>query len=178
MDTIQIKDKKFELFIPEEDVLGSIDRIADQLNEEYKDKSPVFVCILTGAFMFATEVIKRFKWDCEVTFMRLKSYEGTESTGEVKILQGFVEKIEDRNIIILEDIIETGKTMTILLKSIEEQKPETVRIASLFFKPNALQNEIRPDYVAHEIGNDFIVGFGLDYDGYGRNLRQVYKIEG
>lgn len=177
MKEVQIRDKQFELFISEEDIIQSIVRLADQLNSEYQDKEPVFVCILTGAFMFATEVIKRFKWDCEVTFMRLKSYEGTESSGEVRELQGFVEKLEGRNVIILEDIIETGKTMSHLLQSMEKQNPATIRIASLFFKPNALRKEIHPDYVAYEIGNDFIVGFGLDYDGFGRNLRQIYKVK-
>lgn len=177
MEEVQIKDKQFDLFISEKDVLDSIDRIANQLNEEYQDKNPVFVCILTGAFMFATEIIKRFRWDCEVTFMRLKSYEGTESKGDVKELQGFVEKLENRNVVILEDIIETGKTMAHLLEKMKKQNPATIQIASLFFKPNALQKEVHPDYVAYEIGNDFIVGFGLDYEGYGRNLRQIYRIK-
>ena len=176
MSNIKIKDKQFEPFITEEDLLDSISKIADQLNEEYRDKSPVFVCILTGAFMFAAEILKRFKWDCEVTFMRLKSYDGTESKGEVRELQGFVEKLEGREIIVLEDIIETGKTMTHLLEKMKNQNPASIRIASLFFKPHALQKEVHPDYVAFEIGNDFIVGFGLDYDGYGRNLRQIYKV--
>jgi hypoxanthine phosphoribosyltransferase len=177
MDSIQIKNKQFEPFITEDDLLKSINQIADQLNEEYRDKSPVFVCILTGAFMFASEILKRFKWDCEVTFMRLKSYDGTESKGEVRELQGFVEKLEGRDVIVLEDIIETGKTMTHLLEKMKDQNPASIRIASLFFKPNALQKEIHPDYVAFEIGNDFIVGFGLDYDGYGRNLQQIYKVK-
>ena len=174
---IQLRDRQFELFIPEENILKEIDRLADQFNEELKDKDPVFVCILTGAFMFASELIKRFKWDCEVTFMRLKSYDGTKSKGEVKELQGFVEKIENRNVVILEDIIETGKTMTHLIEKLEKQNPTSIKIASLFFKPNALELDVRPHYVAHEIGNDFIVGFGLDYDGYGRNLRNVYKVK-
>ena len=177
MNEVKIKDRQFELFISEEEMLGFIETIADQLNKDYEGKEPIFVCILTGAFMFATEVIKRFKWDCEVTFMRLKSYEGTGSSGEVKELQGFVEKLKDRNVIILEDIIETGRTMNHLLEKMEKQYPATVRIASLFFKPNALQKEIHPDYIAKEIGNDFIVGFGLDYDGFGRNLRHIYKVK-
>lgn len=177
MTEIQIKDRQFELFISEELILKEINRLATQLNHDLKDKDPVFVCILTGAFMFASEVIKQFKWDCEVVFMRLKSYHGTSSTGEVKELQGFVEKIEHRNVVILEDIIETGKTMTYLIRKLEEQSPASIRIASLFFKPHALEIEVHPDYVALEIENDFIVGFGLDYNGYGRNLRQVYRVK-
>ena len=176
MNAIQIKDRQFELFITEADLLDSIGRIAGQLNEDYRDKQPVFVCVLTGAFMFATEIVKQFKGDCEITFMRLKSYDGIESKGEVRELQGFVEKLEGRDVIVLEDIIETGKTMTHLLDRMKDQNPASIRIASLFFKPNALQKEVNPDYVAFEIGNDFIVGFGLDYDGYGRNLRQIYKV--
>jgi len=178
MKEVIIKDKKFELFLSEEDILDAVIRVAEQLNKEYRDKNPVFVCVLTGAFMFASEVIKRFEWDCEVVFIRLKSYEGIQSKGEVRELQGFVEKIENRNIVILEDIIETGITMMHLLDRMKRQNPASVRIASLFLKPDALQKEVRPDYVAYEIKNDFIVGFGLDYDGYGRNLRQVYKLKG
>lgn len=177
MEEIQIKDKKFELFISEEELMKDIERVADVLNEDFKDKDPVFVCILTGAFLFASEIIKRFKWDCEVTFMRLKSYDGTCSTGKVKELQGFVEKMENRNVVVLEDIIETGETMTLLLQKMGKQHPASVKIVSLFFKPDALKKEVHPDYIVREIGNDFIVGFGLDYDGYGRNLRCVYKVK-
>lgn len=177
MNKIQIKDKHFELFISEEVLKKEIDRIADKLNETLKDKNPVFVVVLTGAFMFASEIIKRFQWNCEVTFMRLKSYKGTNSAGIVRELHGFVEKIESRNVVILEDIIETGKTMDYLIRKLNEQNPASIQIASLFFKPKALKKEIRPDYVACEIGNDFIVGFGLDYDGFGRNLNCIYKIK-
>lgn len=177
MKELQIKDRKFELFISEDRIIKEIDRISDTLNKEFIDKDPVFVCILTGAFMFASEVIKRFKGDCEVTFMRLKSYEGLGSVGVVKELHGFVEKIENRNVIILEDIIETGETMTHLMNKMNQQNPASITIVSLFFKPNALKKQVHPDHVALEIGNDFIVGFGLDYDGYGRNLRSVYKVK-
>jgi len=177
MQEVQIKDKRFKLFISEEDIHDSINRIADQLSEEYRDKDPLFICILTGAFMFASEIVKRFNWDCEITFVRLKSYEGTQRKEEVKELQGFVEKIEGRNVIILEDIIESGATMAHLLEKIKKQNPASVRIASLFFKPGALRKNLQPDYVGFEIGNDFIVGFGLDYKGYGRNLRQIYRLK-
>jgi len=177
MQEVQIKDKRFKLFISEEDIHDSINRIADQLSEEYRDKDPLFICILTGAFMFASEIVKRFNWDCEITFVRLKSYEGTQRKEEVKELQGFVEKIEGRNVIILEDIIESGATMAHLLEKIKKQNPVSVRIASLFFKPGALRKNLQPDYVGFEIENDFIVGFGLDYKGYGRNLRQIYRLK-
>jgi hypoxanthine phosphoribosyltransferase len=177
MQEVQIKDKRFKLFISEEDIHNSISRIADQLSEEYRDKDPLFICILTGAFMFASEIVKRFNWDCEITFVRLKSYEGIQRKEEVRELQGFVEKIEGRNIIILEDIIESGATMAYLLEKIKKQNPASVRIASLFFKPGALQKNLQPDYVGFEIENDFIAGFGLDYEGYGRNLRQIYRLK-
>lgn len=175
MKEVKIKDRKFELFLSEKDVMDSIARIAKQLNDDYRGKDPVFVCVLTGAFMFAAEIIMLFQEECEVTFMRLKSYEGTETKGEVRELCGFVEKIENRNVIILEDIIETGTTMTHLLEKMKKQNPASIRVASLFLKPGALQKNFYPDYLAFEIGNEFIVGFGLDYEGYGRNLRQIYR---
>lgn len=178
MTRIQLKDKKFEIFLTEDTILKEIDRVAKQINEDLKDKEPLFICILNGAFMFATELIGRFDSTCNVTFVRLQSYEGVERGVDMKEVQGLVENIENRHVVIIEDIIDTGHTMKHLLNMLEGKNPASIQIATLLLKPNALQVVIKPDYVVQEIPNDFIVGFGLDYDGHGRNLRNIYKVAG
>jgi hypoxanthine phosphoribosyltransferase len=177
MTQIQLRDKQFEIFLTEDILLEGIERVAKQLNEDLKEKDPLFVCILNGAFMFAAELIGKFSSACEVTFIRLKSYEGTERNEKMEEVHGLMENIENRHIVIIEDIIDTGHTMQHLLNFLKKKNPATVKIATLLFKPNALQLAIKPDYVVKEIPNDFIVGFGLDYDGHGRNLRNIYKIK-
>jgi hypoxanthine phosphoribosyltransferase len=176
MNRIQLKDKSFEIFLTEDTILNEIDRVAKQLNEDLKDKEPLFICILNGAFMFAAELIGKFDSTCDVTFIRLKSYEGTGRGVLLKEVHGLVEDVENRNVVIVEDIVDTGHTMTYLLNMLKAKNPASVKIATLLFKPNALQMLIKPDYVVKEIPNDFIVGFGLDYDGHGRNLRNIYKV--
>jgi len=177
MTQIQLKDKYFELFLTEEFILKEINRVSKQLNEDFKDKDPVFICVLNGAFMFATELISRFASECEVTFVRFKSYEGTERGSELDEIQGLIEDIENRHVVIVEDIIDSGYTINHILKKLKEQHPATIRIATLLFKSQALQLVVNPDYIVKEIPNDFVVGFGLDYDGYGRNLRNIYKVK-
>jgi hypoxanthine phosphoribosyltransferase len=176
MSFIQLKDRTFEIFLTEDIILQGIHRVAEQLNTELKDKNPVFVCILNGAFMFAAELIGRFRSNCEVSFIRLQSYEGIERSDTLKEVQGLAENVENRHVVIVEDIIDTGHTMHHMVNKLKEYHPATVQIATLLFKPDALQMPIRPDYVALSIPNDFIVGFGLDYNGYGRNLRNIYKV--
>ncbi len=127
--------------------------------------------------MFASDLMKQFDFPCEITFIRLKSYQGTSSSNKVKEVHGLIEDVENRNVVILEDIIDTGYTIQQLNQSILSKQPESLRVATLFLKPEALQTEVKADYVAMEIPDDFIVGYGLDYDGYGRNLKDVYKIK-
>lgn len=177
MPTILVKDKHFELSIPESKILESIKGIADQMNKDLKGKNPLFICVLNGAFMFASDLMKRLDFDCEITFIRLKSYQGTNTEGSIKEVQGLIEDIKDRHVIIVEDIIDTGHTIFHLKRQLLEQRPQTIQIASLLFKPAALQVDIEPDYVALEVPNDFIVGYGLDYDGHGRNYKDIYKIK-
>lgn len=177
MSIIQVKDKQFKLFIPQSDISGEINRLAGELEADLKEKNPVFICVLTGAFMFATELIKRFNGDCEVVFTRLKSYRGTSSSGNVEEIQGIAEDIEGRDVVIIEDIIESGTTVAYLLNKLQQKNPASIKVASLFFKPHALKYQaIKPDYVAFEIENDFIVGYGLDYENQGRNLTDVYVV--
>jgi len=177
MNSVQLRDKRFEIFLPESILLKGIDCVAKQISEDFKDKDPLFICILSGAFMFASEVISRFPWECEIAFVRLKSYEGLERKKSMREIQGLMENVENRHVVIIEDIIDTGYTMEHLLNTLNEKRPATIKIATLLFKPNALQRPIKPDYVVQEIPNDFVVGFGLDYDGRGRNLRNIYKIK-
>ena len=176
MNCIQLKGKWFEIFLTEDVILREIDRVAEQLNDDYKDKNPLFVCVLNGAFMFAAELIGRFKSNCDVTFIRIQSYEGVKRGESMNEIQSMVENVENRHIVVVEDIIDTGNTMHYLISKLKKQNPATVRIATLLFKPNALQIPVQPDYVAETIPNDFIVGFGLDYNGHGRNLRNIYKV--
>jgi hypoxanthine phosphoribosyltransferase len=176
MNQVQLKGKKFELFLSEETILKEINRVAKQLNADLKDKEPLFMAVLNGAFMFASELIGRFDSECEVTFLRLKSYNGLECGGEMHEVYGLMEDIRGRRVVIVEDIIDSGRTMYHLLNAFKEKQPASIQIATLLFKPNALQLPVHPDYVVKEIPNDFVVGFGLDYDGYGRNLRNIYKV--
>ena len=176
MAAIQVKDKFFELFIPEEKILEAVQKVADEISSDMRKKNPLFVCVLNGAFMFAADLIKRLDFPCEVTFIRLKSYEGTRTEGLVKEIHGLIESVTDRNVVIVEDIIDTGHTIYQLIETISKDSPASLRVATLLFKPESLQIKVSPDYVAMNIPPDFIVGYGLDYDGQGRNLRDIYKL--
>jgi len=177
MDSVKVRDKEFELFIPETEILKAIDKIASQINKDLDGKDPLFVCILNGSFMFAAELMKRVNIPSEISFVRMASYQGTKSTGKIKEVYGLEEDIQGRTIVIVEDIVDTGHTMSLILDQLSAENPEQIKIATLLFKPHALKTELKLDYVALEIPNDFIVGFGLDYDGHGRNLPHIYKIK-
>jgi hypoxanthine phosphoribosyltransferase len=176
MEFVQIKDKEFKLFIRESDIIAGITNVARRISKEMEGKDPLFLCVLNGAFMFAADLMKLVDIPCEISFIRLKSYQGTQSAGKIKEVQELCENIENRHIVVVEDIIDTGYTMKYLLEQLERQNPASIKIATLLFKPDALKTDIKPDYAAIKIPNDFIVGYGLDYDGFGRNLRNIYKI--
>ncbi|HNW96773.1 MAG TPA: hypoxanthine phosphoribosyltransferase [Bacteroidales bacterium] len=176
MKTVQIKDKEFSVSIKENDILKAIDAIAGKINKDMSDKNPLFLVILNGSFMFAADLCKRLTMPCEISFVKLSSYQGTQSTLNVKTLIGLDDDIKDRNIVVVEDIVDTGHTIEDTLKSLEQYKPASVKIATLLFKPKAYVKNFPIDYIGIEIPNDFIVGYGLDYDGYGRNLADIYKI--
>lgn len=177
MKSVKIKDKEFDLFISEAEILRSIDRIAEQMNKDLDGKNPLFVCVLNGSFMFASELMKKVNIPSEISFVRMTSYQGTQSTGQVKEIYGLEENITGRTIVIVEDIVDTGHTMSLIIDQLKSGNPEEIKIATLLFKPEALKKKVKLDYVALEIPSDFIVGFGLDYDGYGRNLADIYKIK-
>ena len=177
MKQVKVHDKTFELYIPYEKISAVIENMADKMNVELADKNPLFLCILNGSFMFAAELFKRiYLVETEISFVKLASYQGDSTTGKVKQLIGLNENIEGRTIVILEDIVDTGITITNIQDQLDKLNPKEVIIATLLLKPNALQKEVNLDYVGLEIPNDFIVGFGLDYDGYGRNLIDIYSV--
>ena len=177
MKEVRILDKDFELFIEADTIQESIKRLAITINEDLKDKCPIFVAILNGSFMFAGDLMKYVTISSEITFVRIASYQGVNSTNKIKEIMGLKENIKDRTVVILEDIVDTGHTIEALIKQFEKHSPKEIKVATLLFKPKALVKDVKPDYVALEIPNDFIVGFGLDYDGFGRNLKDIYKIK-
>lgn len=177
MKEVRILDKDFELFIDADTIQESIKRISADINRDLEGKNPIFVAILNGSFMFAGDLMKHVTIPSEITFVRIASYKGLKSTKNVMEVMGLKEDVKDRTVVILEDIVDTGYTIERLLKQFETYNPKEIKVATLLFKPKALVTEVTPDYVALEIPNDFIVGFGLDYDGYGRNLQDIYKIK-
>jgi hypoxanthine phosphoribosyltransferase len=176
MNTIQIKDKKFSLTIPETEILAAVRKVADAINRDIADKNPLFICVLNGAFMFASDLMKNVNIPCEITFIKLSSYEGLYTTGAVKEIIGLNESVVGRNVVVVEDIVDTGITMERILSSLRAKGANEIRVATFLQKPDALQRDIQIDYIAMKIPNDFIVGYGLDYDGYGRNLKDIYTL--
>ncbi len=172
---IKLHDLEFEPYIPEENIFSAIDKIAEELNSIYAGKRPVFIGVLNGSFMFASEIIKRFNGDCEVSFVKMGSYEGTTTTGTVKTLVGLNQDLKGREVVLLEDIVDTGNTLVEIDQILKNAEVADYKVATLFFKPEAYKKKVPVQIKGIEIPNKFIVGFGLDYDGLGRNLTQVYK---
>lgn len=177
MRTIRLGDLEFVPFIGEDALYASIDKLSDKINADLKDASPMFLGVLNGAFMFVSEVMKRFRGDCEISFVKLASYQGTTSTEQVKQLIGLQENLSGRTVVVIEDIVDTGHTIEELVGLLKEKGCDDIRIATLFFKPEAYLKNIEIHYIGIEIPNRFIVGFGLDYNGLGRNLPEVYQLK-
>lgn len=176
MDTIQIKDKKFAVSIKEEEILQEVTRVANEINRDLAGKSPLFLSVLNGSFMFTADLMKRITIPCEISFVKLASYQGVTSTGKVKEVIGINEDLTDRCVVIVEDIVDTGYTMQRLLETLGTRNPSEIHIASLLVKPEKLKVELNIEYAAMHIPNDFIVGYGLDYDGLGRNYKDIYTV--
>ena len=176
MKIVQVGDKKFSLHISEEKIKEQVKLAAAAINKDLAGKKPLFLVVLNGAFMFAADLLREIEIPCEVSFVRVSSYEGTSSTGNVKELIGLNEDIEGRTLVVVEDIIDSGITMREMLRMLGEKNPADIRVASLFVKPDNLQVELDIHYRCFDIANDFIVGYGLDYDQEGRNLSDIYKI--
>lgn len=174
---MQIKDKEFELYIRSEDIQNAITSVAQRLKDDYQNKDVIFVGVLNGAFMFVSDLLKQIDFNCEVSFIKVASYEGTSSTGKVHELIGLVNDIKDKHVIILEDIVDTGLTLDKIFSMIDHDEPSSLEVATLLYKPAAFNGKHEPKYVGIEIPNDFIVGFGLDYLDLGRNTRDIYKLK-
>lgn len=174
--TVKLHDKEFKISIPAKEIDESVSKVADKINADYEGKNPLFIIVLNGAFMFASDLLKKIHIDCEITFVKLSSYVGTKSSHVVREVIGLDKSLSGRNVIVVEDIIDTGITMHDTLPKLKQMDAADVKIATLLFKPNAFQKDFPIDYIGMEIPNDFIVGYGLDYDGLGRNLADIYKI--
>ncbi|MCD8310838.1 MAG: hypoxanthine phosphoribosyltransferase [Prevotellaceae bacterium] len=176
MDTIQIKEQTFAVSITEKTILKEVDRVAAAINRDLAGKRPLFLSVLNGAFMFTADLLKRVTIPCEVSFVKLASYQGVSSTGKVKEVIGLNEKLEGRVVVVVEDIVDTGFTMQRLLETLAARHPKELHIATLLVKPDKLQVDLDIEYVALRVPGDFIVGYGLDYDGLGRNYPDIYTL--
>ena len=173
---VQVKDKKFALYISEEKIKARVQEVATQIDEDLRKKNPLFLVVLNGSFVFAADLLRDINFPCEITFVKMSSYEGTSTTGEVKQLIGLNENVSGRTVVIVEDIIESGTTMKEMLRMLGEKKPKEVFITSLFVKPGCLKVDLKIDYRCLDIEDDFIVGYGLDYNHEGRNLPHIYQV--
>jgi len=173
----QILDKSFKPYLTQSNLAEAIERIANQINQDYSDKNPLFIAILNGSFIFASDLFKKINIPAEISFIKLASYQGTKSTGNVITAIGLETDLYDRNVIVVEDIIDTGKTLSAFLPQLEHQQPKSLKVCALLHKKEATQYPITIDYLGFEIPNLFVVGYGLDYNGYGRNLDQIMQID-
>lgn len=176
MELIKIHDKTFEPYISAEQLNQIAERMASEVYQDLQESCPVFIAVLNGSFMFAADFVRHYKGECEISFVKMASYEGTQSTGKIHQLIGLSTPVEGRDVVILEDIIDTGNTLEEIYRLFENQKVKSFRIATLFFKPDAYKKDLKIDYVGKPIPNRFIVGYGLDFDEIGRNLPQVYQL--
>ena len=176
MDIVKIKDKCFRVSIPETEIKQRVKALAEQMSKDLEGKNPIFLGVLNGSFIFAADLMREMTVPCEISFVKLASYQGTTSTGKVREVLGINENLSGRTVVIVEDIVESGQTMKQMIESLGTRNPESVRICTLFFKPEKLKEDLNLDYVAFRIPDDFIVGYGLDYDGLGRELKDVYTI--
>ena len=176
MKQVQILDREFTISIPANKIQEQVERVAQEINRDLEGKNPIFMSVLNGSFMSTADLMKHITIPCEISFVKLASYQGVASTGQIKEVIGINEDLSDRTVVIVEDIVDTGLTMQRLLESVGTRMPKEIYIATLLLKPDKLQVELDVNYVAFEIPNDFIVGYGLDYEGYGRNLGDIYTV--
>lgn len=179
MDKVKLYDKTFRTFITYESLKKAIDEVADKINADFNgcEDIPVLLCVLNGSIMFTSELMKRLTFNCQIVSTKLTSYEGTSTTGKVKQAMGLTADIKGRRVIIVEDIVDSGNTIVELKRILAEKEASESRVCTLLLKPEAYKKDIKIDYVAMEIPNDFIVGFGLDYDELGRNLKDIYVLD-
>jgi hypoxanthine phosphoribosyltransferase len=176
MSVIQVNDKKFQPYLTVAQIAEQIERLGVEINNDYAGKRPLFIAILNGSFMFASDLFKQLTVDAEICFIKLASYKGTKSTGNVITSIGLDESLKGRHVIIIEDIVDTGKTLSQFLPQLHEHQPASLKIASLLHKPDALEYPVSIDYLGFKVPNKFLLGYGLDYDGLGRNLKEIYQL--
>ncbi len=178
MKEVTYEGMTFEPYITAETIKNRIAEIGRDIVRDCGNTKPLFICVLNGAFPFASDLFREVEdIDAEITFVRLKSYDGMGSTGKVKEMMGLKENIEGRNVIVVEDIVDTGRTIAGLLETLRERKPAALKVATLLYKPDALEFDIKPDYIGFEIPKKFIIGFGLDLNGLARNLKDIYVLK-
>ena len=177
MSQVTIKDKTFETYIPEAEILKKVKAVAERINRDMAGKNPLFLAVLNGSFIFAADLMREITIPCEISFVKLASYQGTTSTGKVHEVIGISEDLTGRTVVIVEDIVDTGLTMKQMIESLGTRNPAAVHICTLLVKPGKLQVPLNIEYAAMEIPNDFILGYGLDYDQQGRTLRDIYRIK-
>jgi hypoxanthine phosphoribosyltransferase len=176
METILLNDKKFTPYLTVAQIDEQIKRLGAEISKDYEGKRPLFIAILNGSFMFASDLFKELTTECEICFIKLASYKGTKSTGQVITSIGLDATLTNRHVVIIEDIVDTGKTLNEFLPQLLNQQPASLKIAALLHKPDALVYPLKIDYLGFSVPDKFLLGFGLDYDGYGRNLREIYKL--
>jgi hypoxanthine phosphoribosyltransferase len=176
MSLIVVHNKKFQPYLTVSQINAEIKRMASEINRDYDGKRPLFIAILNGSFMFAADLFKEINIEAEISFIKLASYKGTRSTGHVITSIGLDESLKNRHVIILEDIVDTGKTLSMFLPQLQDQRPASLKIAALLHKPDALLHPLSIDYLGFSVPNKFLLGFGLDYDGLGRNLKEIYQL--
>ncbi|EFI70961.1 MULTISPECIES: hypoxanthine phosphoribosyltransferase [Segatella] len=176
MSIVKIKDLTFKTFIPEDEIQKNVKQVADKINHDLAGKNPLFLAVLNGSFVFAADLMRYITIPCEISFVKLASYQGTTSTGTIKEVIGLNEDLAGRTIVIVEDIVDTGFTMKRMVESLGTRGPKSIHICTLLLKPGKLQVPLNIEYAAMSIPNDFIVGYGLDYDQQGRNLRDIYTL--
>ena len=177
MSNIKVLDKEFEPYLSEEAIQSKISELAIELNTSYAGKRPIFLSILNGSFLFTADLFKQITIEAEVCFIKLASYKGMSSSGNVITAIGLEANVSNRHIVILEDIIDTGKTLHHFLPQLESSQPASIKIAVLLNKTDALAYPVKVDYACFDIPNKFVVGYGLDYDGYGRNTKAIYQLK-
>ena len=176
MAIIKVHDKEFIPYLTSKEIDEQVSRVAAEINRDYIDKKPLFIAILNGAFIFAADLFKQINVEAEIAFIKLASYKGVKSTGKVITAIGLDAELYGRDVIIVEDIVDTGKTLSQFLPQLEHQHPASLRIASLLHKPDAMMHPIKIDYLGFTIPNKFVLGYGLDYDGLGRNIKEIYQL--
>jgi hypoxanthine phosphoribosyltransferase len=175
--SIRLKDLEFEPFINQEQIASRIATMGAKMSSDFEGKNPLFIAVLIGSYVFAADLLKHFEGDCELIFIRVSSYEGTKSSGNVKTILGLNTDIKDRHVVILEDIIDSGNTMAHLMQQLQKSQPASIHLSTLLFKPDALKHPLQIDYIGFEIPEAFVVGYGMDYEELGRNLPHIYQLK-